>query len=48
MAPELIFYIGLVTCGVAVAITTIAIVVFYFSKKSLNKRLDAEYGKRRR
>jgi len=47
MTAELIFNIGIIICGVAVASAIIATIILRISKVRLNKQLDAEYGKRR-
>ncbi|MDR0491109.1 MAG: hypothetical protein LBH28_07705 [Oscillospiraceae bacterium] len=47
MSPDFIFYSGIVICGVAIVSAVIAVIILRLSKTRLNKRLDAEYGKRR-
>ncbi|MCL1792338.1 MAG: hypothetical protein FWG34_00555 [Oscillospiraceae bacterium] len=47
MAPELIFYIGIFICCIAVMGAIIAIIFLHLFKVRLDKQLDAEYGKRR-
>ena len=47
MAPELIFNIGNVICGVSVISAIIATIILRMSKTRLNRQLDAEFGKRR-
>jgi hypothetical protein len=48
MPNELIFQIGLITVGVAVAGGLFATVALFLSWKRLNTSLDDEYGKKRR
>jgi hypothetical protein len=47
MLPELIFYGGIAICGISISGAIIAAALLSFSKKRLNKQLDAEYGERR-
>ena len=47
MTPDLIFNSGIVICGIAVVGAIIAAIVLRVFKVRLNRRLDAEYGKRR-
>ena len=48
MSPDLIFKAGLIICGAAAAAAVISVIVLSAAKKRLDRRLDAEYGKRRR
>jgi len=48
MAPDLIFNAGLIICGAVAAAAVISAIVLKTAKKRLDRRLDAEYGKRRR
>jgi hypothetical protein len=43
--PELLFYGGIALMAVSAAAAVIAVVVFRVTKKRLNARLEAEYGK---
>ena len=46
--PELLYYGGLLILGVAAIIAIISIIVLRVSKIRLDKKLDIEFGKRRR
>ena len=48
MTPELLYNTGIILCGAAVAVAVVAAVVLGLVRARLNKRLDAEFGKRRR
>lgn len=48
MTPELLFTIGVVICITAAFGTVLAAIILRLSKRRLDKRLDEEYGKRRR
>jgi hypothetical protein len=48
MAPESVFNIGIIVCIASVAGAAIAAVMLRVSKARLNRRLEAEFGKRRR
>lgn len=48
MSPEVLFYGGIVVCGITVMVSFIAGIVLRVFKLRLHKRLDVEYGKRRR
>jgi len=47
MSPDFIFNGGLIICGAAVISSIIAIIILRLLKTQLNKKFDAEYGKRR-
>jgi hypothetical protein len=48
MSPDLILTIGIIICGAAVIGAAVSAVVLRLHKARLDKRLDSEYGKRRR
>lgn len=48
MSPELLFNIGAGICIVSAVGAVAAVIALRISKSRLNKKLDAEYGKRRR
>ena len=48
MTPEMIYTSGLIICAATGAIALIAVVVLFAVKSRLNRKLDAEYGTRRR
>ena len=45
---ELMFYGGIAVMGGAVLLTAASIIIFSITGKRLKKRLEQEYGKRRR
>jgi len=47
MSPDFIFNSGLIICGIAAISAIIAVIILRLSKIRLNKKFDAEYGKRR-
>jgi len=48
MSPEQIFHTGIVIIAATVAAAIIVFAVLQISKSVTNKKLDAEYGKRRK
>lgn len=48
MSPELLFNIGAGVCIISAIGAVAVIIVLRVYKTRLNKKLDAEYGKRRR
>ena len=44
---ELLIYGGIAVAGLSVLVALVFIVVMWVSKRRLNAKLDAEYGKRR-
>ena len=47
MSPDFIFNIGVIVCAACGGFAVIAAVILRLYKKRLDRRLDAEYGKRR-
>ena len=45
LTPEVLFHGGLFACAAVVILAAFSAVFLYVSKKRLNKRLDAEFGK---
>ena len=48
ITPDLIFNAGVVICAAAAVCAVSAVIILRIAKARLDKRLDAEYGKRRR